>query len=134
MEIQDNVEYRFCVIMPSLVNSKNGTQFGLEQENDMLSTPNDVFGLNNNDYKILTFCIFEVIFVLFLFFYFRHLWQQFYKIHQTDLPCFSLVLIKLIIKKILKTNYIIYYVLILVFIFFLKKIKKMFAKQQKIKI
>lgn len=46
--------------MPSLVKSKNGAQFGLKKENDILDTQDSVFGLNNDDYKILTFCIFEV--------------------------------------------------------------------------
>jgi len=38
----------------------NGSQFGLGPDNDMLGAYNTMFGMNGDDYRVLTVCIYEV--------------------------------------------------------------------------
>jgi hypothetical protein len=55
--------WQYCALVPAQIGAAangNGSQFGLGPANDMLAVYNTAFGMNEEDYRILTVCIFEV--------------------------------------------------------------------------
>jgi hypothetical protein len=55
--------WQYCALVPAIKGDAangNGSQFGLGPANDMLTVYDTAFGMNQEDYRILTLCIFEV--------------------------------------------------------------------------
>ncbi|KAF7633344.1 hypothetical protein Mgra_00007226 [Meloidogyne graminicola] len=60
--IVQNDAWRYCALVPATIVGKemvNGSQFGIGPENDMLGMYNNAFAFSQEEYRILTVCIYE---------------------------------------------------------------------------
>ncbi|KAL7069714.1 hypothetical protein ACQ4LE_010763 [Meloidogyne hapla] len=60
--IVQNDAWHYCALVPATIVGKemvNGSQFGIGAENDMLGMYNNAFALSQEEYRILTVCIYE---------------------------------------------------------------------------
>jgi hypothetical protein len=58
-----NESWNYCALVPATIVGKelvNGSQFGLGPENDMMTMYNTAFSMSQEEYRILTICIYEV--------------------------------------------------------------------------
>ena len=61
--IVQNDSWTYCALVPATIVGNelvNGSQFGLGPENDMMTMYNTAFSMSQEEYRILTVCIYEV--------------------------------------------------------------------------
>jgi len=59
VEVVNNPEWTYCMLVPVLIGQSTGMQSGLGSENDLMTGYDSVFDPSSHGYRVLSICMYE---------------------------------------------------------------------------